>query len=690
MNTTTEPIHIAFICDENYVLPTSVTINSILQNKFPSSAYRIHIVTTALSEKSKKLFNKLNSDYVNISIVEAELGNLETLHQSTKNSYCVATPAALLKFRLPELLGDVSKVLYLDGDLIVRRDLSELFQTDLTDYFLGAVIDSGSLYSENPIVKSFDNYFNSGVMFLNLDKMREYHCTDRLIEEKVKHPTGLMDQNIFNIVFNNQVRFLNIRYNCLFINLVRASQKFTMDDLNARYNENFVSLKELGEAAYIIHYSSKDKPWKYYDVPFANEWYLYFLQMCSSYNLDSQQVVRSSSALAKNDYLFRDKLRPNVIISLTSYPARINTVHIPIQEMLQQTVKADHIILWLASEQFPNKENDLPQALIELTEKGLEIRWCEEDLKSHKKYYYAMQEYPNDIIITIDDDLHYSPYLVETLLNSYKDYPRAVSAMRVHLMLKDKNKPEKIAPYAFWKKEYSKWLHIPSLQLFATSGAGTLFPPYCMSKVLFDKDIIKNICLYADDIWFKVAQVMCNTPVVLANSDQRLRYIENTQEIGLWNDNVTNRGNDKQLEELLELYNQFDDISEDTITSRIFSAAPYPNRNYRYQTKYNSAYARNLENELLAIKNSTSYKIGRFITFIPRKIRGGYRCYQDHGLVYTVERSFVDLGKGAGKLCAFFIWLYKKIRGGVQCCKDHGAKYTVRLAIKKAIRFVTH
>jgi hypothetical protein len=72
-----------------------------------------------------------------------------------------------------------------------------------------------------------------------------------------------------------------------------------------------------------------------------------------------------------------------------------------------QTYKPDKIILWLAKSQFPNKENDLPIKVTELVNYGLSIMWVDKDIKSYKKLIPTLKLYPNDIIITADDDLYY-------------------------------------------------------------------------------------------------------------------------------------------------------------------------------------------------------------------------------------------------------------------------------------------
>ena len=111
---------------------------------------------------------------------------------------------------------------------------------------------------------------------------------------------------------------------------------------------------------------------------------------------------------------------PRIIVSLTTFPARINTVYKTVTTLLQQTVKPDILVLWLAEEQFPNKQ--LPENLINLEKYGLTIKWCK-DIKSFKKLIPSLKEYPEDIIITLDDDYYYDKDLLKTLLEEHEKYP---------------------------------------------------------------------------------------------------------------------------------------------------------------------------------------------------------------------------------------------------------------------------
>ncbi|MCD7722551.1 MAG: glycosyltransferase [Clostridiales bacterium] len=235
-----------------------------------------------------------------------------------------------------------------------------------------------------------------------------------------------------------------------------------------------------------------------------------------------------------------------IIVSLTTYPARISTIHNVIENMCRQTKKADLILLWLAESDFENREADLPAELLEQQRHGkVEIRFCD-NLFSHKKYYYTMKEYPNSIVITVDDDLVYPKRMIEWLYNSYMHFPNCVSAMRAHVITVNPYE-KKILPYEYWLKEYRANNLMPSTQFFATSGAGTLYPPHLLNERLFDKETFMQICPSADDIWLNAMGLLNGVQTVLARPSLILQYLPGTQTDTLYSQNVVLGKNNKQF-----------------------------------------------------------------------------------------------------------------------------------------------
>lgn len=240
--------------------------------------------------------------------------------------------------------------------------------------------------------------------------------------------------------------------------------------------------------------------------------------------------------------------KQKLIVSLTSYPARITYVSQVIRSLFAQTTLPDLVVLYLSTDQFPNKELDLPKDLLQCRSFDFEIHWVKDDLKSHKKYLYVFKEYPDDIIVTVDDDIICRFTLLEELLQGYHNHPACIIALRAHAITFTNQMI--IRPYSEWISEVGIYkpelCNIESFQLFATSGAGLLFPPHSLPDIAFDQEVIKRTCLNADDIWLKTMTTLSGFQTVTVSGWQGVTCIEGSQETSLW---VTNRqgGNDKAL-----------------------------------------------------------------------------------------------------------------------------------------------
>lgn len=175
------------------------------------------------------------------------------------------------------------------------------------------------------------------------------------------------------------------------------------------------------------------------------------------------------------------------------------------------------------------------------------------DLESpHMKYYYAMQKHPDDIIITVDDDIVYKNDLVEKLYAAYTRHPLCIAAMRVHKMRFASDGT--LLGYNKWKMRDSEHIDEERMDLFATGVGGVLYPPHLMYQNIFDWETIRKTCMKADDVWLKFMQVLNGRKVVLAGKQEALTYIDGTQESGLFNSNVFGEKNDEQIEAVLDFY----------------------------------------------------------------------------------------------------------------------------------------
>lgn len=229
-----------------------------------------------------------------------------------------------------------------------------------------------------------------------------------------------------------------------------------------------------------------------------------------------------------------------IVVSFTSFPERINSAYITAKSLLNQTMKPDYVILYLADEQFKNKENDIPEKLLELERYGLEIRWYK-DIRSYKKLIPALLEFSNSIIITFDDDIIYDKNVVELLYSEHLNDEECIIASRsARLYLKnDEIKNVKISEQIV--NTYSN----PSYLNRLTGCGGVLYPPNCFYRDVLDENIFYNLIPTHDDVWFWAMCVLNDKKVKVLNSyDKPLIKIENSQSVGLCKINNSKKGMD--------------------------------------------------------------------------------------------------------------------------------------------------
>lgn len=217
----------------------------------------------------------------------------------------------------------------------------------------------------------------------------------------------------------------------------------------------------------------------------------------------------------------QDNKKPLLIVSFTSYPARIHAVPQVLKSLYAQSMKPDRILLWLAKDEFPQREADLPLSLQEdIAAKKITLRWCD-NLGSHKKYFYAMQEYPEDIIVTVDDDTFYHQNTLKMLMEGHIRFPYAVVARTASLVLFDSDlNPLPMNEWLFDFQFFSE----PSMLLHAVGVGGVLYPPHSVNEKIFDKDFILETCTvngrtFGDDLLLKVGEMLNNTLVVSVKSE---------------------------------------------------------------------------------------------------------------------------------------------------------------------------
>ena len=250
-----------------------------------------------------------------------------------------------------------------------------------------------------------------------------------------------------------------------------------------------------------------------------------------------------------------------LIISLTSFPQRINIVVKTIKTLLNQTLKPDAVILWLAPEQFPNGEKDLPEELLDLKKFGLTIDWYR-DIRSYKKIIPALKKYPDAVIITTDDDIYYAPDTAETLYKSYLEHKNEIQAHRCDVLRVEDGK-------ILWAKTRELYLDknrgTASFKNRLTGYGAVLYPPHCFYKDVCDEELITELLPTHDDIWLWAMTLLNGYKTRLVKGySESIDYVENSQQYGLCK--INKKGAGTSLEEAYEIilkqYPQILDVLE--------------------------------------------------------------------------------------------------------------------------------
>lgn len=280
-------------------------------------------------------------------------------------------------------------------------------------------------------------------------------------------------------------------------------------------------------------------------------------------NLKLESMVRAQllqqQALTNSESGVGNDREHNIVVSLTSFDKRIDNVYLTIESLFQQWVKADAIVLWLSAEQFSDRK--LPESLVRQQQRGLQVFFVE-DLGPYKKYFYAFDQFPDSLILTVDDDTLYPPDMIDQLYRAHLRNPRYIHCHRAHKMALDKN--GKLLPYDGWLSGWSEDADSePSPLVFPTGVGGVLYFPGSLHKDAFNKEKFMALCPNADDVWLKAMSLLKGTPCAklpdARDWKQRFLTIGGSQTASLKRENWRRRGgNDCKIRDVFDEYQLYD------------------------------------------------------------------------------------------------------------------------------------
>ncbi|RUO65115.1 hypothetical protein SAMN06297229_1521 [Pseudidiomarina planktonica] len=248
-----------------------------------------------------------------------------------------------------------------------------------------------------------------------------------------------------------------------------------------------------------------------------------------------------------------NQLNQPLMINLTSFPARFETLHLTLKSLLLQNTNFDRLNLWL----FEPDINKLPQQVLELQNYGLSVMPVPTDTRSYKKLIPALNEFPNAFHVTADDDIYYRENWLHALTSEYQGNDNEILCWRAHRIKKDK-KTNQVLPYRKWEPKTE--VRGPDPLLFFTSGAGVLFPPGSLGEQAKDQTLATKLAPYADDLWWYTMARVNNCSIRRVGNNPKLITWKGSKGESLWTFNKQESGgNDQQLAQLNAHFNIFTD-----------------------------------------------------------------------------------------------------------------------------------
>ncbi|MDR1232857.1 MAG: glycosyltransferase family 8 protein [Puniceicoccales bacterium] len=270
-------IPVVLVADNNYGPQMYITMLSILKNSNADTRYDFYLLVPSDFEKRYENFILELGDSYGCKVNFVDMG---TAFSDVPDGSSLPS-AAYYRLLAPNLLSNYSKCVYLDTDIVVRHDLGELFNTDLEDCYIAGVKDmqmvvSGTEYLLSINLHDANHYINSGVLVMNLDLMRRDNLQEKFVAMAKrginnKRAFVFADQDIFNIVCHDRIKFLDLKFN---VSPERLESAMDFEDYRIKM-QKFYGENQFDDACndpIILHFFGK-KPWDFRTIMFDDRWW---------------------------------------------------------------------------------------------------------------------------------------------------------------------------------------------------------------------------------------------------------------------------------------------------------------------------------------------------------------------------------------------------------------------------------
>ena len=253
-----------------------------------------------------------------------------------------------------------------------------------------------------------------------------------------------------------------------------------------------------------------------------------------------------------------DSPQGDFIATLTTFPARIDIVKYALHSIFSQTLRAKKVILVLSKAEFDEANAKIPQAVLDFQKFGLEIMWVAQNLRVYNKIIPALRAFPNEVLITIDDDIYYPPNLFSTLYHAHLSDKSAIWAHKARIVPFNSTKIQYFFEWKIIRKSNKKWQNKPKFNIYLEGCGGVLYPPHCLYKDALESKKFLSLAPNADDLWLWAMAIINGTKIACVKNPlmgNGAAFTNPASNPALWHSNMTG-GNDRQLKALLGEYPQ--------------------------------------------------------------------------------------------------------------------------------------
>ena len=281
-------VPVFFAVDDNYAPYLAVAIRSLSDNASRAYDYNIHILIDTLSDTNKSRLTAMQTNNVRIDFVcvADRLDSLEKMLH-LREYY---TKATYYRFFIPELFPQYKKGIYLDCDMLILGDISELYRYDIKRLLVAAAAEEVMAnvpvfgeYAEQVVGIPCDQYFNAGMLVMNLEEMRRFNIKEEFV--------ALCKERAFRVTQDQD-----------YLNVICAGRSLIV---NQTWNKTAYS-EDKGFMPEIAHFKINYKPWRYDGIMCEKEFWHYAEKTAYYEFLKNEKASYTDAERARDAKMYAD------------------------------------------------------------------------------------------------------------------------------------------------------------------------------------------------------------------------------------------------------------------------------------------------------------------------------------------------------------------------------------------------